>query len=166
MRLKNGRLYRYYRPVRENTEHAGAPGLPRLPAGELETAMFEQLRRVLRALEMIAGVTERAVRLDPSLDEAKATVAMIRLDSIREQLIPAEQQRIVRLLIEPTTLASDRVAAILDEMLPAEVTLFELAAGTPLIWEKQQVRLETNRCVARERPVDFREKAVYSFLSL
>jgi site-specific DNA recombinase len=141
MRLKNGRLYRYYRPVRENTEHAGAPGLLHLPAEELETAMLGQLRRVLRALEMIAGVTERAVGLYPVLDEAQVTVAMIRLDSIREQLFPAEQQRIVRLLIE-------------------------LAAGTPLIWEEQQVRLETNRCVARERPVDFREKAVYSFLSL
>lgn len=32
-RKKNGRLYRYYLPVRENKEHAGASGLPRLPAG-------------------------------------------------------------------------------------------------------------------------------------
>ena len=27
-RKKNGRLYRYYLPVRENKEHAGASGLP------------------------------------------------------------------------------------------------------------------------------------------
>jgi hypothetical protein len=26
---------------------------------------------------------------------------------------------------------------ILDETLPPEVTLFELAAGTPLVWEEQ-----------------------------
>jgi len=99
-RKKNGRLYRYYLPVRENKEHAGASGLPRLPAGELEAAVLEQLRRVLRAPAMIAGVTERAIRLDPSLDEAQVTVAMTRLDAIWEQLFPAEQQRIVRLLIE------------------------------------------------------------------
>jgi site-specific DNA recombinase len=49
---------------------------------------------------MIAGVTERAVRLDPALDEAQVTVAKTRLDSVWEQLFPAEQQRIVRLLIE------------------------------------------------------------------
>ena len=48
-RKKNGRLYRYYLPVRENKEHAGASGLPRLPAGELEAAVLEQMRRVLRA---------------------------------------------------------------------------------------------------------------------
>ena len=49
---------------------------------------------------MVAGVTERAVRLDPALDEAQVTVAMTRLDAVWEQLFPAEQQRIVRLLIE------------------------------------------------------------------
>jgi site-specific DNA recombinase len=63
-------------------------------------AVLEQLRRVLRAPEMIAGVTERAVRLDPSLDEAQVPVAMTRLEAIWDQLFPAEQQRIVRLLID------------------------------------------------------------------
>jgi hypothetical protein len=106
-RKKNGRLYRYYLPVRENKEHAGASGLPRLPAGELEAAVLEQLRRVLRSSQMIAGVTERAVRLDPALDEAQVTVAMTRLDAIWEQLFPAEQQRIVRLLVEKVIVSPD-----------------------------------------------------------
>jgi len=43
-RKKSGRLYRYYLPARENKEHAGASGLPRLPAAELEAAVLEQLR--------------------------------------------------------------------------------------------------------------------------
>ena len=66
----------------------------------LEAALLEQLRQVLRSPAMIARVTWRAVRLDLSLDEAQVAVAMIRLDAIWEQLIPAEQQRIVRLLID------------------------------------------------------------------
>ena len=81
-RKKNGRLYRYYLPVRENKEHAGASGLPRLPAGELEAVVLEQLRRVLRSPAKVAGVTENATRLDPSLDEAQVAVAMTRLESI------------------------------------------------------------------------------------
>jgi hypothetical protein len=36
-------------------------------------------------------------------------------------------------MVHLTTLASDIVAGILDETLPSEVTLFELAAGTPLL---------------------------------
>ena len=38
-------------------------------------------------------------------------------------------------MVNLTTLAPDIVAAILDETLPFEVTLFELAAGTPLVWK-------------------------------
>jgi site-specific DNA recombinase len=42
----------------------------------------------------------QAIKLDPTLDEAKITVAMTRLDAIWDQLFPAEQTRIVRLLVE------------------------------------------------------------------
>jgi len=33
---QNGRRYRYYVPQRDIKEHAGASGLPRMPAAELE----------------------------------------------------------------------------------------------------------------------------------
>jgi hypothetical protein len=48
----------------------------------------------------------------------------------------------VRRMVNLTTLALDIVAAILDETLTPEVTLFELAAGTPVLWEEQWGRLE------------------------
>jgi hypothetical protein len=40
-------------------------------------------------------------------------------------------------MVNLTTLAPDNVFAILDEKLPLEVTLFDLAAGTPLLWEEE-----------------------------
>jgi hypothetical protein len=40
-------------------------------------------------------------------------------------------------MVNLITLAASIVAAILNEKLPPEVTLFELAAGTPLVWEDQ-----------------------------
>jgi hypothetical protein len=45
-------------------------------------------------------VLSQASKQDPTLDEAKVTVAMTRLDAIWDQLFPAEQTRIVRLLVE------------------------------------------------------------------
>jgi hypothetical protein len=45
-------------------------------------------------------------------------------------------------MVNLTTLAPEIVAAILDESLPSEVTLFDLAAGTPLPWEELRGRLE------------------------
>jgi hypothetical protein len=44
-------------------------------------------------------------------------------------------------MVNLTTLAPDIVAAILDETLPAEVRLFDLAAGTPSVWEEQWGRV-------------------------
>jgi hypothetical protein len=71
-----------------------------LPAAELESAVLEQLRATLRAPELIQEMLPHAIELDPTLDEAKITVAMTRLDAIWDQLFPAEQSRIVQLLVE------------------------------------------------------------------
>jgi hypothetical protein len=51
-----------------------------------------------------------------------------------EGMDPAYVSRMVNL----TTLAPDIVAAILDESLPDHVTLFDLASGTPLLWDEQR----------------------------
>ena len=41
-------------------------------------------------------------------------------------------------MVNLTTLAPDIVAAILDETLPDHVILFDLASGTPLLWDEQR----------------------------
>lgn len=95
-----GKRYRYYLPMRDLKEHAGASGLPRMPAAELESAVLDQLRNILRAPNLLCDLVPQAKKLDPTLDEAKVTVAMTRLDLIWDQLFPAEQTRIVKMLIE------------------------------------------------------------------
>jgi len=97
---KNGRRYRYYLSTRETHEGTGASAVPRLPAAELEGLVVEQLRRVFRAPAMIEEVAAQAIARDPTLDVAKVTVAMTQVDRIWDELFPAEQQRIVRLLVE------------------------------------------------------------------
>lgn len=95
-----GKRYRYYLPMRDLKEHAGASGLPRMPAAELESAVLDQLRNILRAPNLLSDLVPQAKKLDATLDEAKVTVAMTRLDLIWDQLFPAEQTRIVKMLIE------------------------------------------------------------------
>jgi hypothetical protein len=65
--------------MRDLKEHAGASGLPRMPAAELESAVLDQLRNILRAPNLLSDLVPRAKKLDPTLDEAKVTVAMTRL---------------------------------------------------------------------------------------
>ncbi len=102
---QNGRRYRYYVPQRDLKEHAGASGLPRMPAAELESAVLEQLRGHLRSPDVLAGILPQALKHDPTLDEAQVTVAMKRLDEVWDQLFPAEQMRIVRLLVQQVTVS-------------------------------------------------------------
>jgi site-specific DNA recombinase len=51
----------------------------------------------------------QAIKMDPSLDEAKITVAMTRLDAIWDQLFPAEQRRIVQLLVDKVIVSPDEL---------------------------------------------------------
>jgi len=107
---QNGRRYRYYVPQRDIKEHAGASGLPRMPAAELESAVLEQLRGHLRSPDVVREVLPQAQKYDPTLNEAIVTVAMKRLDDVWDQLFPAEQMRIVRLLVRQVNVSPNNMS--------------------------------------------------------
>jgi site-specific DNA recombinase len=107
---QNGRRYRYYVPQRDIKEHAGASGLPRMPAAELESAVLEQLRGHLRSPDVVRDVLPQAQKYDPTMDEAIVTVAMKRLDDVWDQLFPAEQMRIVRLLVRQVNVSPNNMS--------------------------------------------------------
>lgn len=106
---RNGRRYRYYIPQRDAKEYAGASKLPRLPAAELESAVLQQLRAMMRQPVMISEIVPQAIALNDQLDEAQVTVAMTRLELIWDQLFPAEQQRIVQLLVERVIVSHNHI---------------------------------------------------------
>ena len=106
---RNGRRYRYYIPQRDSKEYAGVSGLPRLPAAELESAVLQQLRSMMRQPVMISEIVPKAITLNDQLDEAQVTVAMTQLDVIWDQLFPAEQQRIVQLLVERVIVSATHI---------------------------------------------------------
>lgn len=107
---KGGKLYRYY--VSQSVLKRGADACPiaRVPAAEVETAVLDQLRGLLRAPKIIVG-TWRAARPEiDGLPEADVREALDGLDPIWDELFPAEQARIVHLLVERVDLAANGVA--------------------------------------------------------
>ncbi|QOF73625.1 recombinase family protein [Aminobacter sp. SR38] len=107
---KGDRLYRYY--VSQSVLKRGADACPvaRVPAAEVETAVIDQLRGFLRAPEIIVG-TWRAARPEiDGLPEADVREALERLDPIWDELFPAEQARIIQLLVERVDLATNGLA--------------------------------------------------------
>ena len=98
---KGNRLYRYY--VSQDVLQHGRDACPigRVPAAEIEAVVIEQLRGVFRQPEIIVG-TWRAAREEASdVSEAEVREALLQLDPLWDELFPAEQARIVQLLVEP-----------------------------------------------------------------
>ena len=97
---KGGRLYRYYVSQTVLRHGAGACPVGRLPAGEIEAAVINQLRAVFRQPEIVVGTWKSARQHDPETTEADARDALAGLDPLWGELFPAEQARIVQLLVE------------------------------------------------------------------
>ena len=78
----------------------------RVPAAEIESAVVDQLRGLLRAPEIIVR-TWRAAKSMGDISEADVRDALERLDPLWDELFPAEQSRIVHLLVERVDISTD-----------------------------------------------------------
>ncbi|WP_207792060.1 recombinase family protein [Siccirubricoccus phaeus] len=97
---RRGRLYRYYVSQAVLKGESSDCPVRRLPAAEIEAAVVDQVRALLRQPEVVVG-TWRAARAEaPDLTEAETLATLERLDPLWDELFPAEQARIVRLLVE------------------------------------------------------------------
>jgi site-specific DNA recombinase len=140
-----GRLYRYY--VCLGASRGGHDTCPvrSIAASEVEGLVFGQVRRLLASPELIARTItavhrENSAAEDTELEEREVIEALGALEPVWDELYPAEQARILRLLIERIDVAPDGisltlhaagirslVAELADQGAPA------LAASEPLL---------------------------------
>ena len=97
---KGGKLYRYYVSQSVLKHGAGSCPIGRVPAGQIEAAVIDQLRAVFRQPEIVAGTWKAAKAKDGGITEADARATLQQLDPLWDELFPAEQARIVALLVE------------------------------------------------------------------
>jgi hypothetical protein len=105
---RRGRRYGYY--VAQAVLKATGDDLNivrRVPAAEVERLVIDQLRVMLRQPEIIVA-TWCVARADaPDLTEIEVRAALEQLDPLWDELFPAEQARIVRLLVERVVVGPD-----------------------------------------------------------
>ena len=104
---KGGKLYRYYVSTDVLKRDAEACPVRRIPAAEIESAVIEQVRGLLRSPEIIIRTWRAARESLDGLSEADVRDALHRLDPLWDELFPAEQARIVQLLVERVDIAPD-----------------------------------------------------------
>jgi site-specific DNA recombinase len=96
---RRGRLYRFYRTATSLKLCHGDCPMRAVPAGEVEAAVINQIRALLHSPEIVVRVW-RAAQLDgEAIDEREVVEALQRLDPLWDQLFPAEQARILQLLV-------------------------------------------------------------------
>ncbi len=72
----------------------------RIPAAEIESAVIDQLRALLRAPEIVVGTWRAARQWLARIEESEVCEALQQLNQLWDELFPAEQARIVQLLVE------------------------------------------------------------------
>jgi hypothetical protein len=104
---RGGKLYRYY--VSQSVLKNGADGHPvrRVPAGEIEAAVIGQVRRLLCEPEIIVATWRAARKEIDGLTEAEVREALDSFAPLWDELFPAEQARIVQLLVERVVVGTD-----------------------------------------------------------
>ena len=106
---RNGKLYRYYLAI-DVLKRGAKPGpVSRIAAGDVERAVIDQLRGILRAPEIIVRTWRTARRKIDNITEAEVREALEQLDPLWDELFPAEQARIVQLLVERVDVQQDGI---------------------------------------------------------
>jgi site-specific DNA recombinase len=97
---KGGKLYQYYMSATELAVGSNNSPIKRIPAAEIEAAVVNQIRTIIQTPEIIVATWRAARKSIPNLSERQVLESFENFDVLWSQLFPAEQARIIRLLIE------------------------------------------------------------------
>jgi len=125
---KGAKLYRYYVSmyVIRNRETGEETAPMRLAAGMVEDAVVTEVRRILQTPEVVTQVLAALKRDSGRASEADAIAALHEFNALWSQLFPAEQARIIQLLVRRVTVTNaglevdirrEGIAGVIREML-------------------------------------------------
>lgn len=109
-RKKGGKLYRYY--YSQTTMKRGGGGTcpaRMVPAAEIERIVLGQVRHLMRTPEIIVATWRAAKKLGREVTEREVRSALAEFEEIWDELFPAEQARILELLVQRVDIRPDRV---------------------------------------------------------
>jgi hypothetical protein len=105
---KAGKLYRYYVAIDAIHQSYSECAVASVPAAEVEEAVIAQVRHLLQTPEIIARIWA-AAKPEGGVPEREVVETITAFAPLWEELFPAEQARIVRLLVERVDLAPDGI---------------------------------------------------------
>lgn len=104
---RGGKLYRYYVCQAALKGEVTDSEIRRVSAASIEAAVIDQLRALLKTPEVVMATWRAAKAEGGELPEVTVREALERLDPLWDELFPAEQARIVQLLVQRVDLKPD-----------------------------------------------------------
>ncbi len=102
---KSGRLYRYYISQSVVKRGTNACSVRQIPAAEIERIVIEQIRSLLQTPEVIVQTWRAARKSHKGITENDVRGALVEFEPLWAELFPAEQARIIELLVERVDLS-------------------------------------------------------------
>jgi site-specific DNA recombinase len=102
---RGGRLYRYYVSMKVIRTGACSSPIRRVAAAQIEAVVIAQIKAMLQSPEIIVATWRAAKKTINGLTEQQVADALHSFDDLWTELFPAEQARIVQLLVERVDLA-------------------------------------------------------------
>lgn len=105
---KGAKLYRYYvsMDVIRNRDTGQETAPKRLAAGMVEDAVVTEVRRILQTPEVVTQALAALTEDQSGISEADAIAALHEFDALWAQLFPAEQARIIQLVVRRVTVTA------------------------------------------------------------
>jgi site-specific DNA recombinase len=104
--IKGNRSYRYYINSAAIKIGPEACEVVRVPAGEVEAVVVDQVRKILQSPEVIAATIREVEKLEPTADVNAAISSLRSIDAIWSELFAHEQARIIQLLVHRVTISA------------------------------------------------------------
>ena len=103
---RRGRIYRYYVAREAIADGYDTCAVTSVPAADVEGAVLDHVQKLLAAPELVARTWAAAKRED-DVTEREVTVLLAHFATVWNELFPAEQARIVQLLVERVDVRED-----------------------------------------------------------
>lgn len=104
---RKGRLYRYYLCLSASKNGHHTCPVRSIPAAEAEAAVVANLRAMVRSPEVAVRTWRALHAADDTVAERDVRAALTRLDEVWDELFPAEQGRLLQLLVKKAVLLPD-----------------------------------------------------------
>jgi site-specific DNA recombinase len=106
---KSGRLYRYYVSTDVNRQGSSPSPIRRVPAAQIEDAVIAQIRAMVQTPEIVVATWRAARKSRKGLTERQVRDELGRFDALWSELFPAEQARLVQLLVDRVDISAKGV---------------------------------------------------------